>query len=221
MRVRDGRRLRDLLEPNPDAGNVDDLFEALAQTGAVLEGHFALQSGLHSAHFLRLRDFSVRPTMARLAAERLLAFGPKDERPNIICPESAGYLLGRAYFEAVGGEESGASLIVAPVSFERRPLPMIRRGEFNADRPTIIVNDVATTGRSIRPLVELARAQRSDVVAVMHFAVKEPQRVKQHVPPGTRTGWLFSQRWDTHEASPATCPGCRAGQSLVPAIELN
>lgn len=214
-------RLRSLLTPNPAMGDLDPLLVHLKDTGAVLEGHFALQSDLHSEHFLRMQDFSVRRNLALLAAERLLAHGPLDKELNILCPESAGYLLGRAYFDAAGGEQAGGRLIVAAVSFERRPLPIIRRGTFRTDRPTVIVNDVATTGRSIRPLVKLATSQGSDVVGVMHFAVKEPDKVRQHAPPAATVGWLFSQTWGAYEASAATCPGCAAGLALMPAIELN
>jgi len=221
VRVRDLNRLAELLGANPIGGDLGELLVGLEDTGALLKGHFALQSGHHSEYFLRLRDFSVRPQLARVAAERLLELAPQPMAPNIICPESAGYLLGRAYFDVLGGESAGAALVVAAVNFERRPLPVIRRGKLRKDIPSVIVNDVATTGRSIAPLVQLAGSVGSEVAAVVHIAVKDLAALRQSIPRDAKLAWLFTQSWPTYPPSDTDCPGCKEGVPLVPAIELN
>jgi orotate phosphoribosyltransferase len=225
MRLKSADEVDACFERSALAERYADVFEHLARSRAVLRGHFALQSGLHADYFLKFRDYGSYPQFIDEAARYLVEDptypGVPLEAPNVVCPESAGYLLGSAVHRAVGGEEAGARLVVARLNLERRPLPVPRRGEIRADRPTIIVNDLATTGESLGPLFDLARAGGSNVFRVIHFAAVDPSRLRQAWPVGALASWLLVPRWRPVEGGVATCHGCCDGRELIPAFELN
>ena len=129
------------------------IVERLEATRSILRDHFALQSGQHAECFLRFRAFCTdRQAVERLGAlfvdNLALAEGC---RPMVLCPESAGYDLGRSIATHLGGRP-----LVAQVDRDRRPTARLLEGRIEPGRPVIVVNDVLTTGRSVRVLMEMA-----------------------------------------------------------------
>ena len=141
--------------------NTDQVLDIFRECGALLEGHFILSSGLRSPVFLqkaRVFQYPARSEqLCRALADRIRAEGfagvSKVVSPAIggIIPgyETARHLgLPALYTERVEGR------------FE------LRRGfELAPGEKVIVVEDIVTTGLSIRECIETLRRIGADVVA--------------------------------------------------------
>jgi orotate phosphoribosyltransferase len=119
------------------------LDEWLRESGALLEGHFRLSSGLHSNRYVQCAKLLEDPRHADALGEELAA-ALRDLRPDrIVAPALGGLIIGYTVARALG---------VPMVFTERKEGEMTLRRGF-AIRPgerTVIVEDVVTTGKSTR-----------------------------------------------------------------------
>lgn len=217
MRLRDEGQLTELFEFAPQLDDRSWLIRMMAEAGAVLDGHFILQSGRHSQHFIRFSDLAdMRKNADALAAAMTSTIEDvaRDGSATVLCAESAGVLLGHAV-----ARQLAASLAVTKIDTMRRPTPVLRRGTIPVAGPLVIVNDVCTSGDSLRPLITAAEEAGAELRAVICFAVRDAGALQRLVGASVRTIWLVRPTWKTYE--PADCPLCIAKQPAIPAIELN
>jgi orotate phosphoribosyltransferase len=135
----------------------DELLDLYRRSGALLEGHFRLTSGLHSPGYLQCALVLQYPQHAeRLAAA--IADRTRDLRPTVVLSPALGGV--------VVGQEVGRALGVRAIFAERQDGVMTLRRGFTlspADR-VLVVEDVLTTGGSTRETVQVARAAGGQVV---------------------------------------------------------
>ena len=139
----------------------DEVLDVFRECGALLEGHFILSSGLRSPVFLQ----KARVFMYPQKAERLC-------RALADAIRSAGYGdVGKIASPAVGGiipgYETARHLGVPAIYTERVEGRFeVRRGfEIARGERVLVVEDIVTTGLSIRECIEAVRALGADVVA--------------------------------------------------------
>jgi orotate phosphoribosyltransferase len=129
------------------------------ETGALLEGHFRLSSGLHSDRYLQCARLLMWPDRAERAgrelADRLAEFSPG----AIVSPALGGVII---------GHEVARTLGVRAVFAERRDGAFtLRRGFAIAPGERVaVVEDVFTTGGSTRDVCGAVAAAGGEVVAV-------------------------------------------------------
>lgn len=118
-----------------------DLKELLLRTGALLDGHFRLSSGLHSPNYVQCARLLEHPSDARLTGQALAAKIEPWSPTRIVAPAMGGIIIGYAVAEALN---------VPMVFTERKDGAMqFRRGfSVNPDDRVVIVEDVVTTGKS-------------------------------------------------------------------------
>lgn len=192
-----------------------ELLRVIAESGALLKGHFSLQSGQHSQYFIRFAQIGrSREAIAAVAAALVL------ELSNItfdlvLCPESSGYFLGQAI-----AARSSKPWSVTAINALRQPTPFVRRGAVPSDASVLIVNDVVTTGSSLEPLLAVVDGARARVAGIATFASLRPQQFARfRSERGLAGAHLVSASWDTY--APDDCPICRTRESLIPAAEFN
>lgn len=171
------------------------------ETGALLSGHFRLSSGLHSDRYLqcaRLLQWPDRAeTAGRQLAERLAEFGPR----VIVAPAMGGLII---------GHEVARALKVPFLFAERQEGTFtLRRGfSIEPETPVAIVEDVFTTGKSTREVIEMLREIGARVVSAGSI-------VDRGLPPGALPVpsrsllTLNVPAW-----SEADCPLCAKGVPL-------
>ncbi|WP_421723452.1 orotate phosphoribosyltransferase [Bauldia sp.] len=137
-----------------------DVIDIFRSAGAVLEGHFILSSGLRSPVFLQKARVFMYPDkterLCRALAEKVRAegFGDVDV---IIAPAVGGI---------VPGYETARHLGVPAMWVEREEGAFrLRRFEMEKGTRVLIVEDIVTTGLSIRETIETVRDLGGDVVA--------------------------------------------------------
>jgi len=174
------------------------LYEA---TGALLRGHFRLTSGLHSDVYLQSALVLQYPTHAAALGAALATPFRNDGVQTVLAPAIGGILVAHEVARALG---------VRALFTEREDGVMrLRRGfTLSPGERCLVVEDVMTTGGSIREVVTCVEALGGAVVGVgslidrsggASFAVKR-----------ATLATVKAATW-----KPDECPLCKAGSPAV------
>jgi orotate phosphoribosyltransferase len=186
----------------------DELLDLFRKSGALLEGHFRLTSGLHSPGYLQCALVLQHPA----AAERLgaaIAERVRELRPTVVLSPALGGI--------VIGQEVGRALGIRAIFAERQDGELtMRRGFIIAETDRVlVVEDVLTTGGSTRETMQVAMAAGGRVVAAASIVDRSN--------PSTSSGraadfgvpyvGLLQVNLPTYE--PEQCPLCAQGMPVV------
>lgn len=136
----------------------EELLELLERSGALERGHFVLSSGLHSPVYVQCALLLQEPPRAKLVGQALAQRLAPHTPTSILSPALGGVIIGHEVAAALG----------IPFRFAERldGSMQLRRGfELSGDERVAIVEDVVTTGESIREVAGLVRARGAEVVA--------------------------------------------------------
>jgi orotate phosphoribosyltransferase len=178
---------------------------------ALLEGHFLLSSGRHSAHYLQCARVLMNPERAGRLAAALAAKIPHDLRKQIakvVSPAMGGVII---------GQEMGRALNVDAMFVERpEGVFELRRGfSLEPGDKVLMVEDVVTTGKSSREAIAAIEAAGGEVIAAAALVDRSAGAVDLGVPFTA----LVSLNFPTYAADelppeltaqPAIKPGSRA-----------
>jgi len=182
-----------------DSATVLDLFR---RSGALLEGHFRLTSGLHSERYLQSALVLQHPDLATRLGEAI------GERIRHLAPT---VVLSPALGGIVIGQEVGRALGVRAMFAERQDGRLTLRRGFTlstADR-VLVVEDVITTGGSTRETIEVARESGAPVVGAASIIDRGGDPARIDLP-------LFSLvRMEVPTYQPDSCPLCAKDLPVV------
>jgi orotate phosphoribosyltransferase len=132
------------------------LAALLEETGALLQGHFRLSSGLHSPNYVQCARLLEHPRNAK-AIGAALAEAISTHPSKIVSPALGGVIIGYTVADAFH---------VPFVFTERKDGAMtLRRGfRLERDEPVIIVEDVVTTGKSTRETAAVVEEHGAKVI---------------------------------------------------------
>ncbi len=141
--------------------NEEQVLEEFRQAGALLEGHFVLSSGLHSARYLqcaRVLMDAKRAEKLCLALKQKIATSVSDKIELVASPAMGGVIV---------GYEMGRQFGVPSVFFERVDGKLeLRRGfAIKPGTKCLMAEDIVTTGLSSRECIEAIEALGGEVVA--------------------------------------------------------
>jgi len=155
----------------------DEVIGIFREAGAVLEGHFILTSGLRSPVFLqKARVFMHADKTERLC--RALAARIRQEVSGRI-----DYVVGPAIGGLIPAYETSRHLGVPAIWVEREDGRFrLRRFDVEKSAKVVIVEDIVTTGLSIRETVDCMRALESEVVAAACIVDRSAGRAEVGVP---------------------------------------
>lgn len=185
----------------------EPILQIFRSTGAYLQGHFRLTSGLHSGEYLQCALVLQHPQYAerlgRLLAEELKRIAGR-EIALVVSPAMGGLMIGHEVARALG---------VRHIFTERDPATkqmLLRRGFTIAPGETaVVVEDVITTGGSTHDVVEVLRAAGADVVAAASIIDRSGGKAEVGVPRVA----LATLQVVAHQ--PDECPQCKAGVPVV------
>ena len=140
--------------------NTAEVLDIFREAGGVLEGHFILTSGLRSPIFLqKARVFMHADKTERLC--RALAAKIRESVPGKI-----DYVVGPAIGGLIPAYETSRHLGVPAIWVEREQGTFrLRRFEIEKGARVVIVEDIVTTGLSIRETIDCLRQLGAEVVA--------------------------------------------------------
>jgi orotate phosphoribosyltransferase len=180
----------------------DELLDLFRRSGALLEGHFRLSSGLHSPGYLQCALVLQHPDHAdrlgRAVADRTRPLGAT----VVLSPALGGVII---------GQEVGRALGIRAIFAERQEgALMLRRGFMLAENDRVLViEDVLTTGGSTRETIQVARAAGAHVVGAASIVDRSGGTVRFDVPLVS----LLDLPLPTYE--PGICPLCAQGIAVV------
>lgn len=189
----------------------DDVLAEFRASKALLEGHFLLSSGRHSAHYLQCARVLMDTDRASRLAMALAAKLPRDLRKEItkvVSPAMGGIIFGHEMGRALGVE---AMFVERPTgTFE------LRRGfALGPDDKVLMVEDVVTTGLSSREAIKAIEAEGGKVIAAAALVDRSGGAADLGVPFHPLIAISFPTYADGEvpaelAAVPVTKPGSRA-----------
>ena len=178
------------------------ILDRFRRVGGLLEGHFRLTSGLHSAGYLQCALVLQHPREAEACgaalAEQLRSLGAQ----VVLSPALGGIVIGQEVARALG---------VRAVFAERQDGRLVLRRGFTLEpgEKVLVVEDVVTTGGSTRETIDVARAAGAVVVGAAVIVDRSGGQQRLDVPFHA----LAEVSLPTYE--PESCPLCLAGQPVV------
>lgn len=190
------------MTPQPD--RVLDLFE---HTGAYLQGHFRLSSGLHSSGYLQSALVLQYPHFAELLgrklATELLPLVEHEPVTMVISPALGGLIIGHEVARALG-----VRFLFTERDADRKM--SLRRG-FTIDpgEKLIVVEDVITTGGSTREVIDLVQSMKAVPVAAGSIIDRSGGAADLGIPR------VALETLSVPVFEPAHCPLCLKGEPVT------
>ncbi len=188
----------------PQAESVISLFRS---TGAYLEGHFRLTSGLHSPNYLQcalvLRHPAAAEQLGRSLAAELRGI-LHEPVALVVSPALGGLIIGHEVARALG-----TPFLFTERDPETRKM-LLRRGfTVQPGETAVVVEDVITTGGSTVDVVEALRSAGARVLAAGSIIDRSGGQADVGVPRVA----LATLQVAAHR--PEDCPLCRQGLPVV------
>ena len=156
----------------------DEVLAEFRASHALLEGHFLLSSGRHSAYYLQCARVLMNPERAGRLARALVQKLPRDIRTKVqkvVSPAMGGIII---------GHEVGRALDVDAIFVERPTGTFELRRGFTIDQgeKVLLVEDVVTTGLSSREAIVAIGAAGGEVIAAAALVDRTGGAVDLGVP---------------------------------------
>lgn len=156
----------------------EEVLAEFRASKALLEGHFLLSSGRHSAHYLQCARVLMDPMRASRLAAALAARIPRELRKDIakvVSPAMGGVIIGHEMGRALGVE---AMFVERPTgTFELRRGFALEPGE-----KVLMVEDVVTTGLSGKEAMKAIAEAGGEVIAAASLVDRSGGTVDMGVP---------------------------------------
>lgn len=178
--------------------NNEQILQSFKKTEGILHGHFLLTSGRHSDTYMQCAKLFVDPEESEKLcadlAERLKEFNAD----TVVSPAVGGIIM---------GYEVARQLKVKNFFAERVDGKMTLRRGFKLEKGArvIVVEDVVTTGGSVKEVMQLVRDAGCDVAAVASIVDRSNGNVDFGVPYRA----LLTMEVISYEAQ--DCPLCKSG----------
>jgi orotate phosphoribosyltransferase len=179
--------------------------ETLRASGALKDGHFVLSSGRHSDQYIEKFDLLRQPgatsEVCRVIADRF-----RDEDVDVVVgPTTGGVILA---FEVA--RQLGVAAAYAERSTNRDAGREFRRGtRFSPGARVLVVDDILTTGGSLRETLEALASHPVEVAAVAVLVDRSGGGAELGVPY-VAFATMDIGTWDVTD-----CPLCRRGEPVV------
>ncbi|MFC2071119.1 orotate phosphoribosyltransferase [Chloroflexota bacterium] len=180
--------------------NVEDIFE---KSGAILKGHFLLASGLHSPVYWEKFQVLQFPNYTEQLCRMITTHFLKQGVQVVAGPTTGGIIL---------AFEVAKQLAVRGIFAEKEGATgrAFRRGfNINSGERVLIVDDILTTGGSIREVMAAVTNDGGIIVGVGVLVDRSEQRVDFGVP------FFSCHHATTPTYVPEDCPLCAAEIPLV------
>lgn len=136
-----------------------EILQIFRETGALLEGHFVLRSGLHSRQYfqcaLALQQMPIVEKLGGELADKVRSLGAV----TVVAPAMGGLVL---------GQEVARQLRVRFIFVEKEEGKLVLRRGFKIapGEKILVVEDVVTKGGRVQETIEIVRAHGGNVLGV-------------------------------------------------------
>ena len=183
----------------------DEVLGLFEETGALLNGHFELRSGLHSNRFFQCAHLLQHPRISGRLCEALVEKMKTElqtlEVDTVIAPAMGGITI---------GHEVARALDVRFVFVEKEDNKLVlRRFDIKDGERFVIAEDVVTRGGRVQETIDIVEGN-GGIVAAIGILVNRSGGKAQFEAPLVSLLEIEPITYD-----PADCPLCKAGVELV------
>ena len=152
-----------------------EVLKIFRDSGALLEGHFVLRSGLHSRQFfqcaLALQQMPIVEKFGRSLADKVQSLNVA----TVISPAMGGLVIGQEVARQLGGR-------FVFVEKEEGKLVLRRGFKIVPGEKILVVEDVVTKGGRVQETVDIVRAHRGQVAGVAMMVDRSNGSVDLGIP---------------------------------------
>jgi orotate phosphoribosyltransferase len=185
----------------------ESILEIFRSTGAYLQGHFRLTSGLHSAEYLQcalvLQHPAAAERLGRLLADELRQYAPAGVK-LVAAPALGGLIIGHEVARALG-----TRFLFTERDANTKVMALRRGFTVSPGETALVVEDVITTGGSTQDVIEVLTAAGARVLAAGSII----DRSGGHASVGVPRVALATLQVAAHY--PEQCPMCALGIPVV------
>jgi orotate phosphoribosyltransferase len=181
----------------------EEVIERFRRTGALLEGHFILTSGLHSSVYLQCALVLQHPPEAEAFGRAVAGQFAGRGIETVVAPAIGGLVIGYEVARSLGARSIWTERDAAGAMTLRRGFGA-RAGE-----SVLVVEDVITTGGSTRETIEVMRAAGASVVGAASIIDRSGGRADVGVPR------VALATLDVPALAPSACPACLRGEPAI------
>ncbi len=181
----------------------EDVKKIFLDTGAIMEGHFLLTSGLHSPLYVEKFNVLQHPKYTEMLCHALAEKFTGERIQTVVGPMTGGILL---------AHEVGKALGTRAIFTERENGHMTFKRGFALDNGerVLIVEDIVTTGGSVKEVIDVVRANGGIPVAVGMLVDRSGGKVSFGDVPYHALLHLDVTTYD-----PSDCPLCKSGTPMT------
>ncbi len=186
--------------------NRDRVLSIFRESGALLEGHFQLTSGLHSDTYFQCARVLQYPRHCELLCGEIAGAFRKSSIAAVVAPALGGIVV---------AQEVGRQLNARTMFTERKDGAMqLRRGfEIAPGEQVLVCEDGVTTGGSVTEVGDIVRTMGGRVAGIGYIVDRSGGKVKFLVDPGGRHFSVLTM--DVIAYKPDACPLCAQGIPVV------
>ena len=180
------------------ADRIKDLF---MRSGALMEGHFKLTSGLHSPQYVNKFNLLSKPKYAAPLLEEMASRWQNKGVEIVVGPAVGGIIL---------SYEIARHLNISGIFLERKKGAMtLSRGfEIKPNQRVLVVEDVVTTGASVKEVCDVVTEAGGELIGISLMVDRSVGKASFDI----ETDSLLTLDLETYD--PDDCPLCDNGTAL-------
>ena len=180
----------------------EQVLDIFKKSGALLEGHFKLTSGLHSGQYLEKFQVLQWPKYTEILCREIAERFKNDNISVVVGPVTGGVILSYEVAKCLG---------VRGIFTEREEGKMtLRRGfKINPGEKVLIVEDIITTGGSVMEVIEALKPFGGEIIGVGLLADRSGGKIDF----GVRKEALLTLKVENYQQE--KCPLCQRGIPLT------
>jgi len=153
----------------------NEVLSIFKKTGALLEGHFVLRSGLHSTHYFQCAQVCQNMEAVTRLCQLLLAKFPQRDFATVLAPAMGGLVLGQEI-----ARQTNKRYVFAEKVEDK--LALRRNFKFASGERVLVVEDVITRGGRVQECLDLIAAAGAITAAVLVLVDRSERQTRFSVP---------------------------------------
>ena len=180
-----------------------EVRDILVKTNAIMNGHFLLTSGLHSPHYVEKFNVLQHPKYTEQLCQAMAEKFKDANIETVVGPVTGGVILAHETGKALGTRAIFTERVDGKMTF--------RRGfSLHEGERVLIVEDIVTTGGSIKEVIDVVKSYGAIPVAVSMLVDRSGGKADFGDVPATA---LLKLNVETYK--PEDCPLCTKGIAIT------
>lgn len=182
--------------------NQEEIFKIFKDSGALLDGHFVLTSGLHSPHYIEKFRVLEQPAYTEMLCKQLAENFRNDNVTLVVGPMTGGILIAHEVAKKLGTKSIFTERVDGVMKF--------RRGfTIKPEDRVLIVEDIISTGGSVKEVIEAVKSYNPVIVGVGCLIDRSGGKAEFGLP------YKPLVKMDVIVYQPDDCPLCKANVPIT------